>query len=121
MRDTLYSLFSASCLLYPVSCSQPSTSVESAVQISPFTQNKANFRDAKMNITIFLTMRYVNLDTWRVGKTNPIQTQNKPKQSQFWPIITPGKAKQTQNKPNFQKYGFGESHEKTPEFEDNLN
>jgi len=39
-------------------------------------QNKANFRKAKMNINLYLTMAYKNETAFRVRK-------NKPKQSQF--------------------------------------
>ena len=56
-------------------------------------QNKPNFRSAQMNINTIVTMRYVNLGTWRGTKTKPIQSQNKPNLSQF-------KANLTQNKPN---------------------
>ena len=59
-------------------------------------QNKANLRNYKTNITTFLTMRYVNLDTWRSGKTNPIQSQFKPNKAKNKPNSKPNKPKQTQ-------------------------
>jgi len=47
-----------------------------------FMQNKPNFRNDKMNISTFIAMRYVNLDTGSGQKTNPIQTQFNPIQTQ---------------------------------------
>jgi len=52
-------------------------------------QNKPNFRNDKMNITLGMTTNYKNLSAGSGQKTNPIQTQLKPIQSQF-----------NQNKPN---------------------
>jgi hypothetical protein len=57
-------------------------------------QNKANFRNDKMNITIDMTSNYMIESAGSGQKTNPIQTQSKPKQTQF----KPNKAK---NKPNY--------------------
>ncbi len=56
-------------------------------------QNKPNFGNDKMNITLDMTSIYEILEAWRVKKTNPIQSQFNPKQTQFNPI-------QSQNKPN---------------------
>ena len=42
-------------------------------------QNKANFLDALMNVTSFYTKDYENKRLCRCVKTNPIQTQYKPK------------------------------------------
>jgi len=61
--------------LYPL-C--PSTTVEIALQIHSILTNKPNFRNDKMNIKAFITMRYGNLDTLIGQKTKPIQTQFKP-------------------------------------------
>ncbi len=61
----------------------PSTTVEIALQIHSFMQNKPNFRNDKMNINTLTIMRYVNLDTWLEEKTNPIQTQSKPILGQY--------------------------------------
>jgi len=82
-----------------------STTVESALQIHLFMQNKANFQKSQMNVTHLLTMNYEKKDTWSSGKnkpnTNPIQTQykanTKPIQSQFKPNSNP-------NKPNWKRY-----------------
>ena len=52
-----------------------------------FMQNKPNFRNDKMNITLDMTMYYEILSAGSGQKTKPIQTQFKPNQSQ--------------NKPNF--------------------
>jgi|GEM_PF-3352471 len=78
-----------------------STTVESALQIHLFMQNKANFRKSQMNASDLLIREYEQMDTWWSGKnkpkTNPIQTQYKPNTK---PIQTQYKAKQTQFKPN---------------------
>jgi hypothetical protein len=81
-----------------------------------FMQNKANFRNDKMNINTIVTMRYVNSDTWQSGKTKPIQTQFKAKQSQFWAKIKGVKAKtnpiQTQfdERPKMNAFAWIRSH-----------
>ena len=58
-----------------------------------FMQNKANFGNSKMNITIDITSKYENVSAGSGKKTKPIQTQFNPIQTQLKPI-------QTQNKPN---------------------
>jgi hypothetical protein len=79
-------------------------------------QNKPNFRNDKMNITAYITMRYVNLDAWWEEKTNPIKAKTNPIQTQLLqraklmqhvylqPITKKnaamGQKKQTQFKPN---------------------
>ena len=65
-----------------------------------FMQNKANFRNDKMNITFDMTSNYKILSCQRGQKTNPIQTQFKPNQSQFWAKIKGAKPKQSQFKAN---------------------
>ena len=65
-------------------------------QIHPFMQNKANSRNDKMSANIDMTSFYKILSRRMGQKTNPIQTQFKPKQTQFNPI-------QTQFKPKFIK------------------
>jgi hypothetical protein len=68
-------------------------------------QNKANFHKALINIISFTTSIYANTETLADEKTNPIQTQLKPKQTQFNPIQTQNKANQTQFRrirPNFE-------------------
>ena len=42
-------------------------------------QNKPNVKDAKMNISPFMTIKYVKLDNWCNRKNKPNQTQFKPK------------------------------------------
>ena len=75
-------LYSFYCQLSPVNCSVASTTVERALQIRPFMQNKANFRKSQMNVNKVLTKVYDQLDTWSIGKnkanSKPIQTQYKP-------------------------------------------
>jgi len=52
------------------------TTVESALQIDPFMQNKANFQKSQMNVKSIHTVVYENKSNWTLG-------ENKPKQSQF--------------------------------------
>jgi len=60
----------------------PSTTVESALQIDLFMQNKPNFRKAQMNVSSLITKDYRKNDAFAVRKnkpnTNPIRTQSKP-------------------------------------------
>ncbi|MBC8472636.1 MAG: hypothetical protein H8D56_24490 [Planctomycetes bacterium] len=56
-------------------------------------QNKPNFGNDKMNITLDMTTNYIILSALRGQKTKPIQSQNKPNLSQF-------KANLSQNKAN---------------------
>jgi hypothetical protein len=49
-------------------------------------QNKANLQKVKFNVTKVLTKNYVQMDTWSIRKTKPIQSQLKPIQSQLKPI-----------------------------------
>ena len=56
-------------------------------------QNKANFRNDKIDINSFAISKYEILSAWWGQKTNPIQTQLKPKQTQF-------KANKAKNKAN---------------------
>jgi hypothetical protein len=42
-------------------------------------QNKPKVKDAKMNVSPFITIKYVKLDTWCNRKNKPKQTQFKPK------------------------------------------
>jgi len=50
-------------------------------------QNKPNFGDVQMNVNMVLTVDYEKKTLGKHGKnkpnTNPIQTQYKPKQTQF--------------------------------------
>ena len=69
-------------------------STNSYVRIyKPFMQNKANFRNAKMNITIVLISNYEILSRSPGKKTKPIQ-------SQFKPNLSQNKANLSQFKPN---------------------
>ncbi|MCP4261607.1 MAG: hypothetical protein GY774_29505 [Planctomycetes bacterium] len=65
---------------------------ESSTNQHFFMSNKPNVKDAKMNISSYITSKYEILSAWRGVKTNPIQTQFKPKQSQFWANIKGDKA-----------------------------
>ena len=78
-------------------CRDTFTDVMSALQIKLFMQNKPNFRKSQMNVNKVLTKDYEQMDTWSIGKTNPIQTQYKPNSK---PIQTQLKPKQTQYKAN---------------------
>jgi hypothetical protein len=71
--------------------SKTSTPVKNVRQISFFMQNKPNFKNIKIGVSPFETSKYQILSAWRGEKTNPIQTQLKPKQSQYKP--NPRKAK----------------------------
>ena len=48
-----------------------------------FMQNKPNFQDTQMNVSIFLDMAYEKFIPLAGQKTNPKQTQNKPNQTQL--------------------------------------
>ncbi len=50
---------------------RPSTSVENALQISSFMQNKPNVKDAQINVNSYMKSKYENLDTWLSGKNKP--------------------------------------------------
>ncbi len=63
-------------LLY--NCREDSTTIESSLQNKLFMQNKANFRKVKLNVTNLLTREYIQMDTWSIRKTKPIQTQKNP-------------------------------------------
>ncbi len=73
-------------------CRDTFTDVMSALQITLFMQNKANFRKVKLNVNKVLTRDYERLDTWWSGKTKPIQSQFKANQSQLKPIQSQFKA-----------------------------
>ncbi len=49
----------------------PSTSVESALQIDPFMQNKANFQKSQMNVNPYNTTDYENKSDWTLGENKP--------------------------------------------------
>ncbi len=56
------------------------TTVERALQIRPFMQNKANFRKSQMNVNKVLTKDYEKKDTWWSGKK---QSQTNPNKAKF--------------------------------------
>jgi len=43
-----------------------------------FMQNKPNVKSAQINVSSFITSKYVKVDTWWNQKNKPNQTQNKP-------------------------------------------
>ena len=55
-------------------------------------QNKPNFRNDKMNITLDMTSNYKILAAWKGQKTKPIQTQFKANLSQNKPNLSQNKA-----------------------------
>ncbi len=91
-------------LLY--NCREHSTTIESSLQNNLFMQNKANFQKVKSNVNKVLTRDYVQMDTWSIRKTKPIQSQfkanSKPIQSQLKPI-------QSQFKPKLVRHQCGGS------------
>ena len=68
-----------------------STTVENSLQINPFYAKQTQFQKCKMNVNTFSAMRYENLGTLMGQKTNPKQTQLKPKQTQSNPICRKAK------------------------------
>ncbi len=53
-------------------CREPSTN-----QLL-FMQNKPNFQDVQMNVSILLQMTYENISNWTIGQNKPNQTQSNP-------------------------------------------
>jgi hypothetical protein len=87
------------CITVTSSNTQKRDSTKDYVRIYQlFMQNKPNSKLVNNNINSFVTSKYGQMDNWlfrkQSQKTNPIQSQFKPKQTQFNPI-------QTQNKANF--------------------
>ena len=62
----------------PVNCPRSSTSVENALQISSFMQNKANLLDAQMNVSTILKREYENIANWKLGENKPNTNPIKP-------------------------------------------
>jgi hypothetical protein len=60
-----------------------STTVENSLQIDLFMQNKPNLLDAQMNVNPYITTDYEKFIPLAGQKTNPIQTQTKPIQTQL--------------------------------------
>jgi len=59
-------------------------------------QNKPNFRNDKMNITLDMTSNYKILSTGSGQKTKPIQTQFKANKAKNKPNLSQNKPNQTQ-------------------------
>jgi len=72
-------------------CRDSFTDVMSALQIHLFLQNEPNFRKSQVNLSDFITMDYVQMDTWSIRKNEPKTNPNEPKTN----------PKRTQNEPNF--------------------
>ena len=51
------------------------TTVEDSLQIDPFMQNKPNFQDTQMNVSIFSKMAYEYKHNWTLSENKPNQTQ----------------------------------------------
>ncbi|HIJ53199.1 MAG TPA: hypothetical protein HPP66_08605 [Planctomycetes bacterium] len=85
-----------------------STTVESALQIAHFMQNKPNFQKAKMNVSRVSTKNYAKWTLGQRGKnkpnSNPIQTQTNPIKTNKMPKQTQFKPKTNPIKPNFKRY-----------------
>jgi|GEM_PF-5831300 len=91
-------------LMYYLCAFGTSTTVESALQIRLFMQNKPNFRKSQMNVNTVITMNYeqrtMNYEIKNKPNSKPIQSQFKPNTK---PIQTQYKANtnpiQTQSNP----------------------
>ena len=95
--SSLYTNLPTLCLCASAPLNQPVQRIITYSQIHLFMQNKANFGNDKMNITIVITNNYKKLSRWLRPKnkanSNPIKPKTNPIQTQFNPI-------QSQNKPN---------------------
>jgi hypothetical protein len=47
--------------------------------IKLFLQNEPNFRKSQVNVSVFTTREYEQVDTWSIRKNEPKRTQNEPK------------------------------------------
>ena len=65
--------------LSSVICRLPPTSVENPLQINLFMQNKPNFKDIQMNVSIFSQMAYEYNHNWTLGQNKPNSNPNKAK------------------------------------------
>ena len=88
-----------------------STLVEDSLQIKLFLQNKPKVKDAQINVSSFITSKYVKVDTWCNQKnkpnSNPIKPNFKKAQMNVNLFITKDYRKNNDflvriNKPNFQ-------------------
>ncbi len=91
---------------------RPSTSVENALQISSFMQNKPNFQKAQINVNIYYIKEYQNFIPLAGQKNKPNSNPNKPNfqkaQMNVNLTLTKGYRKKDDfivriNKPNFVK------------------
>ena len=57
-------LSSVVCHLLSAVCQRPSTLVENPLQIDLFMQNKPKVKNAQINVSSFITSKYVKVDTW---------------------------------------------------------
>ncbi|HIJ52262.1 MAG TPA: hypothetical protein HPP66_03795 [Planctomycetes bacterium] len=78
-----------------------STFVESALQISPFMQNKPNFQKVKLNVSRVSTKDYEKWTPGERGKNKPNSNPIKPNQTQLKPIKCQNKPNTNPNKANF--------------------
>ncbi|MHC4462111.1 MAG: hypothetical protein ACYS30_11885 [Planctomycetota bacterium] len=59
------------------------TLVKRPLQIAPFMQNKPNFLESQMNVTVDITVDYENKHNWTLGENKPNQTQFQTGQGEF--------------------------------------
>jgi len=78
-------------------CRRIITNVVSALQIQLFMQNEPNFRKSQINVTVFITMNYDQMDTWSIRKNEPNTNPNEPKTN---PILANKTPIRSQNEPN---------------------
>ncbi len=67
-----------------------STSVEIALQIHSILTNKPKVKYAKINVSSFITRKFVQVRLLVIQTNKPKQTQLKPKQTQFKPNLSKG-------------------------------
>jgi len=91
-----------------------------------FMQNKANFLDAQMNVSIFSKKAYENKHNWTLGENKPKQSQFPKSQNECKLTYNKGlqkkrrfrsPKKQTQFKPNFRKAKMNVNFYLTKEYE----
>jgi hypothetical protein len=68
--------------------------------INLFLQNEPNFRKSQVNVTVFNTRNYEQMDTWSIRKNEPKTNPNEPKTN---PILADKTPIRTQFKPNFSR------------------
>ncbi len=84
-------LSSVLCCLLSTLSYRPSTSVENALQIDPFMQNKANFLKSQMNVYPYNTTVYENKSNWTLGENKPNQTQFQRQKNAGFRTIVPSR------------------------------